>query len=137
LYDHHKDSGNLHQQSPTHNEQALLEREAAGEKRAHTRKLLRTHAKLMLADQQVIAVRTKDISMGGVAVVSPTDLKPGTVVVVQFSLPILGGQRRPFLARAEVANSVLSAADQGFKLGLRFHMSDATSAALAQMFSLL
>jgi PilZ domain len=101
------------------------------ERREHARRTLRVHAKMLLPNKTVVAVRTIDIGAGGMGVSAPQDLRSGTAVAVQVQLPNpSGGERETLLAQATVTHSVLSAAEQGFKIGLRFSLSDSATAVL-------
>jgi hypothetical protein len=101
------------------------------DRREHARRNLRTHAKLLLPNKTVLPIRTIDIGAGGMGISSPQDLRAGTSIAVQVQLPNpSGGERETLLTQATVTHSVLSAVEQGFKIGLRFSLSDSASAVL-------
>jgi PilZ domain len=80
----------------------------------------------------VISVRTTDIGLTGMGIVAPSAIPRGTRVTVRLGLPRPHGEKEPFDTEAEVVNCVLSSADQGFKTGLRFLMSDGSSPVLSR-----
>lgn len=68
-----------------------------------------------------VQVQTLDLSVGGLAVISPTNPEPGTLASIQFPLKLTA---QPVL-HVEVMVTVMhghhSTAAQGYKLGLRFN----------------
>ena len=93
---------------------------AGSDRRRAKRTLFRSHAKLLLPDRDAIDVRTVDISNGGVGVVCPLNLLPGTPCEVHLhfrKIPI-GVENVQF--QAQIAYCVLSGREQGFLIGLQF-----------------
>ena len=75
---------------------------------------------VLLCAHENHGVRTQRVCVDGLDIVSPLDLRPGTLCEVQFRLPVphssIGGIR----AHARVSHSVLSGRQGGFVIGLRF-----------------
>ncbi len=65
-------------------------------------------------------VRTLDISLGGMGVVAPVNLRSGITLTVQFTLPARSKGMTPVQARVQVTHSILGRDEGGFKIGLRF-----------------
>jgi hypothetical protein len=105
-------------------------------RREHQRKILRTHARLLLPSKEIVTVRTYDISAGGLGVAAGISLIANTQVGVQVQLPRGDGGREMLMAQAVVTHSVLSQAEQGFKIGLRFMLSPHSLAVLARYLKL-
>jgi hypothetical protein len=101
-------------------------------RREHHRKILRTHARLLLPSKEIVTVRTFDISAGGLGVAAGISPATNMRVGVQLHLPTRDGSRELLMAEATVTHSVLSQTEQGFKIGLRFLLSDSSSAVLAR-----
>jgi c-di-GMP-binding flagellar brake protein YcgR len=105
-------------------------------RREHHRKILRTHARLLLPSKEVVTVRTFDISAGGMGVAAGISPPTGMRLGVQLYLPTTDGGRELLMTEATVTHSVLSQTEQGFKIGLRFVLADASSAVLARYLKL-
>jgi hypothetical protein len=105
-------------------------------RREHNRKILRTHARLLLPSKEIVTVRTYDISAGGLGVAAGISLLADTQVGVQVQLPTGDGSREMLMAQAVVTHSVLSQAEQGFKIGLRFTLAPRSLAVLARYLKL-
>ena len=93
---------------------------AALDRRTTERKTFRAPALLRLPDRQVIEVRTFDISVGGIAIVTPMNLRQDGVCDIRVRSPILAEGLDVLLARARIAHSVLSGKEKGFLIGLEF-----------------
>ncbi len=105
-------------------------------RREHSRKILRTQGRLLLPSKEIVTVRTYDISAGGLGVAAGISLAVDTQVGVQVNLPTGDGGRELLMAEAVVTHSVLSQAEQGFKIGLRFLLSGQSLAVLARYLKL-
>jgi c-di-GMP-binding flagellar brake protein YcgR len=90
------------------------------DRRQAERKVFRALAELRLPDQQVLGVRTFDISVGGIGVVSPLNLRLESFCHVKVRAPLLGMGMDVLKLHARVVHSVLSAKESGFMLGLEF-----------------
>lgn len=90
------------------------------ERRRSQRKALRTGAVVGLPGGQRFEVRTLDISTGGLAIVAGANPRPGTRFELEFALPMGSRGVMPVRVTAQVAHSVFSSAENGFKVGLFF-----------------
>ena len=90
------------------------------DRRTSERKAFRAPALLRLPDRQVLEVRTFDISLGGIGVVTPFNLKLDGVCDIRVRPPILTGGVDVLLARTRIAHSILSGKEKGFMIGLEF-----------------
>jgi c-di-GMP-binding flagellar brake protein YcgR len=93
---------------------------AGFDRRTSARRAFRAPALLRLPDRQVLEVRTFDISVGGIGVVTPFNLKAAGVCDIRVRPPILTGGVDVLLARARIAHSILSGKEKGFMIGLEF-----------------
>ncbi|NML15795.1 PilZ domain-containing protein [Azohydromonas caseinilytica] len=84
---------------------------------------------LLLPTRELMAVPTVDISPGGVGFVSPLNLPLDLACEIRFRAPIIGQHVEMFVARGQVAYSVLSGPEGGFIIGLQF--TDIAVSALA------
>ncbi|WP_298232721.1 PilZ domain-containing protein [uncultured Azohydromonas sp.] len=90
------------------------------DRRLGERKKFRAPALLRLPDRQVIEVRTFDISVGGIGVVTPMNLRQDVVCDIRVRPPILSEGMEVLLARGRIAHSILSGKEKGFLIGLEF-----------------
>ncbi|PSH04109.1 MAG: hypothetical protein CXZ00_08635 [Acidobacteria bacterium] len=95
----------------------------AGE-RKYARFSLDVRAKLIGGGLE-ITVRTLDISEGGVGIVSPGEIAPGTLFAIEFVFPTM---QDVFRAKAVVNNR------KGFRWGLEFADIDETNLALLRKY---
>lgn len=95
-------------------------RPPGAERRVAERRNLRVAATILLAETQTFAVRTLDISSGGLAIVAAANPRPGVQFLIRFPLAQKNGPHALFEARVRVVHSVFSSAEGGFKLGLSF-----------------
>lgn len=108
------------------------------ERRQHERRTLRVSAQLRLTDASTTGtkpmdVRTIDISLGGMAVVAPVNLRTGVTLTINFTLPARSKGITPVQARVQVMHSILGRDEGGFKIGLRFLGTDnATNASIRE-----
>jgi c-di-GMP-binding flagellar brake protein YcgR len=108
------------------------------ERRQHERRTLRVAAQLKLTDASATGarpmdVRTLDISLGGMGVVTPVNLRSGVTLTISFTLPARSKGITPIQARVQVMHSILGRDEGGFKIGLRFLAADnATNAAIRE-----
>ena len=93
--------------------------QSASERRTTARKLTRLTAVLELPGVAPLAVRTVEVSVGGVALSCPVNLKPGQTCEVSIALPALPRQPMATL-RGVITYCVLSQRDGGFRVGVQF-----------------
>jgi hypothetical protein len=91
-------------------------------RRVHARKVVRADATVRLGDATTREVRTWDLGMDGISVVSPRPIAPGTRCTLTLRLPDGSGTELVMAARA-VWCSLLG--PEGFKVGLVFGPLDA------------
>ena len=104
-------------------------------RRKSERRILRTQAHADFPGYQPVAIRTLDISEGGMAIVAPLNFKPGTAFQIRFNVPVLSKGVLAFTASVKVMHSVFSSAEDGFKIGLAFtNVPPASASALTQYF---
>lgn len=101
-------------------------------RRAFHRKVLRQPATVRLGDASS-AVRTWDLGLDGMCLVTTRPISPGTRCTVDFELPLQGGPRALSVA-VKVIYSSYSGAD-GFKIGTHFTGLDDETAALIGEFT--
>lgn len=99
------------------------------ERRNHERRILRVQAELILTGRPPLAVRTMDISEGGLSVLCPINLPARTECTVKVSLPVPPTGRKPVELRAVVRYSILSSSGGGFQLGMSVPVTDPVTAA--------
>lgn len=104
------------------------------EQRQHARRLLRTTAQLIVAGSPPFAVRTVDISAGGMAIVTTVQPPRGLNCTVLLSLPQTGREPVPLALPVTVAHSIFSSGEEGVKVGLSFNALPPEAAALVQRF---
>lgn len=75
---------------------------------------------VVLPGNQRFAVRTLDISPGGLAIVASANPRPGTTCAVALALPVKPRGAVPLELRAKVVHSVFASSEGGFKIGLSF-----------------
>ena len=90
------------------------------ERRRHERRLLRAKAFLLLPGKEQHLVRTLDVNISGMAIVSPFNTPQGVVVTVRFLLPAQFNGHSPISSPATVTHCVYSGGEDGFKTGLMF-----------------
>ncbi len=90
------------------------------ERRREQRRILRTAAFILLPQRQPIEVRTADISLGGMGIITPASPPPKITFGVRLALPNRTGGTSPFEAQVKVMNSIYSSAEGGFKVGVSF-----------------
>ncbi|WP_157263589.1 PilZ domain-containing protein [Azohydromonas aeria] len=93
---------------------------SARERREHPRKFLSGTAHVLVPGRAPIEVHTLDISIGGLGIVSPTNLPYEWIGQIRFTLT-----REPYgvdtvVAPVQVVHSVLSGRQRGFMVGMRF-----------------
>ncbi len=90
------------------------------ERRQQQRKALRANAELLLQGAPPIPVRTLDISIGGIGVVSGLNLPQSAPCVIRLAAP---GQSRgvpTIRIDAIIMHSIFTIRHDGFMIGLRF-----------------
>ncbi len=101
------------------------------ERRLYTRKPLRTRGLLAEKGSTSFEVQTIDLSVGGMCVVTPSQLMVGNEYIISVDLQSNGKNRR-VAATIEVAYS-LGNSKEGFKSGLRFvDIDDASAVAVEE-----
>lgn len=104
------------------------------ERRQHARKPLRGNARLLLQGRAPFAVRTTDISAGGMGLVASLNMPPKVVGTIQFGLPAKSGGFKGVESRAVVALCIFSNSEDGFKIGLQFAGLPAPAATVITQF---
>jgi len=103
------------------------------ERRNQARKLIRLAAELETAGGAPMPVRTVEVSMGGAALASSVNLKPGQSCRISIALPARPPQ--PMLdLRGTITYSVLSQRDGGFRVGVQFQALSSAAQARLQAF---
>lgn len=97
-------------------------------RRASQRYPLRTQAFVEIPGQPPFAVRTLDISSGGMAIVAAANPRRGTTFNIRLTIPVEPTGSVSFVTTAQVVHSVLSSAEDGFKVGLAFTKLEPASA---------
>lgn len=95
---------------------------AADNRRAVDRHPLRTRALLVIGEHR-LEVRWLDIAKGGMGIASDWNLPVGTLVVINFNLPVKHTVV-PLALNAVVVNGTLAASIGGFRIGLQFRGID-------------
>lgn len=90
------------------------------ERRLAERKLLGIRVLVALPGRPEIEVRSIDIGMGGMGVVSELNLAPGTPCNLAFSLPQPDGSSHKAQVAGTIAYSTYSSKRNGFVKGVRF-----------------
>lgn len=101
-------------------------------RRAFHRKVLRQPATVRMGDASS-AVRTWDLGLDGMCLVTPRPISPGTRCTVDFELPLQGGPRALSVAVKVIYSSYCGA--EGFKIGTHFTGLDDETAALIREFT--
>ncbi len=104
------------------------------ERRNHERRILRVQAELLITGRAPMAVRTMDISEGGISVLCPVNLPARTECTVRVSLPVPPTGRKPVELRAVVRYSILSSSGGGFQLGMSVPMTDESTRAAITLY---
>lgn len=105
------------------------------DQRKHDRRVYRTTARILFGPNQVVEVRTTDISMGGMGIVASANPKIGTTFTIHVLVPVKPEGVMPVEARVEVVHSVLASDEGAFKIGLEFKsLSAAAETALKRYF---
>ena len=84
------------------------------------RKMLRTFARLMVPNSNHFVVRTYDLGLDGMSVVSSVNLRLKSRCEIVFQLPVSGRLSDGIRASASVSHSILSRQQDGFMIGLCF-----------------
>ena len=90
------------------------------DRRTTERRAFRAPALLRLPSQQVLEVRTIDISAGGIGLVVPLNLRRDSLCDVRVRAPVQAEGTEIILARGRIAHSILSGKEKGFLIGLEF-----------------
>ena len=99
--------------------------------RRHPRARFASTVHLRLPGGRLVEARTQDISLGGLQLVVPGSIAPGTVCDVRLLIPAIPFGVRTVTAQVEVVSLVFSGKASGFLIGLRFtSIPEASTAAL-------
>ncbi len=90
------------------------------DRRTAERRPLHTQASVLLSAGRALGVRVVDVSMGGMAIASPSNPPQGTTFTIRFSMPKRPSGSVIIQERVEVMHSVFSGDVGAFKVGLRF-----------------
>jgi c-di-GMP-binding flagellar brake protein YcgR len=95
--------------------------EAQGvESRVHQRHPLRTRGKLLFDGHAPIPVRTIDISVGGLCLVSEVTLPAKIKGNLVFNMPVGHGKFEEKNLKIQILHSIFCNKEDGFKLGVMF-----------------
>lgn len=94
--------------------------DAPEERREAPRRLFRRPVSLVLPGNQLVDARTLDISASGLAIVLAANPPVGMACGIRLTLPPREAGPVQIEPRVKVEHSRWSAADHGFKVGLRF-----------------
>ncbi|WP_157268133.1 PilZ domain-containing protein [Azohydromonas aeria] len=99
--------------------------------RRHPRARFASTVHLRLPGGRLVEARTQDISLGGLQLVVPGSIAPGTPCDVRLLVPAIPFGVRTVTAQVEVVSLVFSGKAGGFVIGLRFtSIPEASTAAL-------
>ncbi len=104
------------------------------DRRHQERRILRVQAELHRPGHAPLAVRTIDISEGGISVLCPLNLPARTECTIRTSLPIPPTGRKPVELSAVVRYSILSSCGGGFQLGMIVPFADEATQAAIQLY---
>lgn len=90
------------------------------EGRTHHRHLLRTRGHLLFSGHAPIPIRTLDISVGGMCVVSEITLPAKVQGTIELSMPLGNGRFELQIVNIQVMHSIFCNKEDGFKVGLVF-----------------
>lgn len=90
------------------------------EGRQADRKMFRSFAQLLLPNGDQLAVRTYDLGLDGICVVTPVNLRLKSRCKIVFRVPIAGRNSDGIHASGIVTHSILSRQQDGFMIGLEF-----------------
>ena len=107
---------------------------SGGERRLHKRRTLRTIAHVVLPDQQLVEVRTFDISAGGLGIIAALNPQAGATFSIRMKLVAGSTSSTLIEAPVMVTHSIFGAAEQGFKIGLRFLKLDPEARAVIMQY---
>ena len=94
--------------------------DALDDRREAPRRVLRRPASMVLPGNQLVQARALDISRSGMAIVAPANPPVGMACGLRIALPARDGTPQEIEPRVKVIQSLWSAIDNGFKVGLRF-----------------
>jgi hypothetical protein len=90
------------------------------ERRHHQRVAFNGPAKLQMHGLEKIVVRTRNISVGGLSLVSSLNILPGTLCTIHVSIPDGTGKPAEAEFQTRVANSTFNSIEDGYLIGLSF-----------------
>jgi len=103
------------------------------DRRQHERRALRVAAQVLLPNAQAFEVRMLDVSAGGAGILAPANPQKGTQFTLRVGIPKRPTGNTTVEVQVEVTHSIFSAAENGFKIGLRFvRLDPATATAILQ-----
>lgn len=78
-------------------------------------------SRILLPNKAIVAVRTRDVSAGGIGFEMAQRLPDGTEVSIELS-PCAGGKQYVLRAKCQIMYSMLLANGEGFSHGAKFSM---------------
>ena len=76
-------------------------------------------SRALMSDKRIVAIRTRDVSVGGIGFVCGESLPVGSDVNVELT-PWMGGKKYVIRAKCIVTYNMLLAGNAGFSHGVRF-----------------
>ncbi|MFT7388236.1 MAG: hypothetical protein ACI8VC_001481 [Candidatus Endobugula sp.] len=98
---------------------ALKGEKSSAQQRRNPRFKVNWSSRALMADKRIIAVRTKDVSVGGVGFECGESLPVGSNVSIELT-PWVGGKKYAIRAKCLVTYNMLLAGNAGFSHGVRF-----------------
>jgi c-di-GMP-binding flagellar brake protein YcgR len=108
--------------------------EQSANRRVADRRALRTSAHIELPGGQYVEVRTVDISSTGIAFIASANPRNGTSFSLSFAVPEKPKGQILCEVRVKVVNSVYSAREGGFRIGVLFTNLDPVAATAIKEF---
>lgn len=90
------------------------------DRRQYERKLLRVPAQMIVPGVGQISVRTIDISLGGIGVISDAKLPMMAEGMIRLSIPTMQQTVVDVICRATIMHCIYNGDLDGFKVGLKF-----------------
>ncbi len=88
--------------------------------RVHARHPLRTRGTLFFTGNQPIQIRTLDVSLGGVCLVSDIAIPAKIIGQLDINFPIGKGQFEMMQVNIQIMHSIFCNKEDGFKVGILF-----------------
>jgi len=90
------------------------------ENRANMRHALRTRGSLLFSGNQPIIIRTLEVSLGGISVVSEIAIPVKIMGQLEMNVPIGNGNFEKMQVNIQIMHSIFCNKEDGFKIGLLF-----------------